>query len=302
MTICGGQVMRASSSASLTTLFAFLLLVASSHALADWKRDYARGERAIAEGNWAEAEALFRQAAREEPTPDARKRFEGVVFRDYAPQYWAGFAAWRQGACDRALTYWQDSANSAAVLSKIKDFKSQQDRGLADCQQQLAQTTAPTPTPTPTPTPPVANTPTPVATTTPVAVPPVATTTTTPPKPPVQVAQQPPPAQPTPKPTAPAADLKPAPAQLVSAAEAWLSGRYGDVLGVDASKVADGRARAHLHVLRAAARFAQSELANGSSLASAEEEVRSARRAFATISPDQAMFSPRFRAFWQKTK
>ncbi|MGQ0798893.1 MAG: hypothetical protein ACT4NL_02115 [Pseudomarimonas sp.] len=296
--------MRASGSARLATLLALLLTVVSGPALADWKRDYARGERAIADGKWAEAEALFRQAAREEPTPDVRKRFEGVVFREYAPQYWAGFAAWRQGACDRAINYWQDSANNAAVLAKIKDFKSQQDRGLADCQQQLAQTTTPTPTPTPTPAAPVATTPTPVATTTPVAVPPVATTTPAPTPTPVQVAQQPTPAPvtPTPKPTPPTADLKPAPAQLVTAADAWLSGRYGDVLGADASKVTDARARAHLHVLRAAARHAQAELASGSSLASAEEEVRAARRALATISPDQAMFSPRFRSFWQKTK
>ncbi len=287
--------MRASGSA----LLGILLALASGHALADWKRDYARGERAIADGQWAEAEALFRQAAREEPTPDARKRFEGVVFRDYAPQYWAGFAAWRQGACDRALSYWQDSANSGAVLAKIKDFKTQQDRGLADCQQQLAKTTTPTPTPTPTP---AATTPTPVATTTPVTVPPVATTVPKPTTTPVQVAQQPAPVTPTPKPTVPAADLKPAPVQLVAAAEAWLSGRYGDVLGMDPSKVADGRAKAHLHVLRAAARHAQAQIANGGSLASAEEEVRAARRALASIAPDQALFSPRFREFWKQTK
>ncbi len=295
MIICGGLVMRASGS----VLLAILLAMTSGQAMADWKRDYARGERAITDGKWAEAEALFRQAAREEPTPDARKRFEGVVFRDYAPQYWAGFAAWRQGACDRAMTYWQDSANNAAMLSKIKDFKSQQDRGLADCQQQLAQTTTPTPTPTLTP---VATPPPPVATTTPVAVPPVATTVPKPTTTPVQVAQQPPPITPTPRPTPAPADVKPAPAQLVTAVDAWLSGRYGDVLGVDPTQVADGRAKAHLHVLRAAARHAQAQIANGGSLASAEEEVRSARRALASIAPDQALFSPRFREFWKQTK
>ncbi len=268
-----------------------IVLLLSGQAHADWKRDYVRGERAIRDGNFAEAEALFRAAARDEPTPDERKRFEGVVFRDYAPQFWAGFAAWRQGACDRALEYWQDSANSAAVLSKIKDFKSQQDRGLADCRQTLAQTTKPPP--------PVATAPAPAPTQPVVTTPPIASQPP-PTKPPVVA----PPSQPavTVTPTPAPATTVPAPAQLVSAVQGWLAGRYSDVLAVQPNAISDGRARAYVHMLRAAARFAESELGTASSEKAAQDEVRAARRALSSISPDATLFSPRFRAFWQTTR
>jgi hypothetical protein len=273
-------------------MFALLL---SGSALADWKRDYARAERAFKDGNFAEAESLFRQAAREEPEPSDRKRFEGVVYRDYAPQFWAGMAAWRNGDCQTALDYWQDGANSAAVLSRIKDFKSQQDRGVSACQQQLAQT-APAPEPpavavavpsTPavgTPSPTVTPNPTPA----PISKPPVAAP---------QVAQKPPPATP-----APAAAAAAAPAALVTATQAWFGGRYAEVLRVDPATLSDARARAYLHLLRAAARHAEAQLAGTADLTPAAEEIRAARRALSSISPDAAFFSPRFRSFWQATR
>jgi hypothetical protein len=278
-------------------------LLIGGPALADWKRDYVRAERAASDGNWSEAEALFRQAARSEPTPSERKRFEGVVFRDYAPHYWAGISAWRQGACDRAIDYWQDAANSAAVLSNIKDFKAQQDRGLAECQQTLARAAAPAQ-----PTAPAAPVAAPAVATAPVSTPSVATPAPAPaqtqPSRPTQVAQQPSttPVAPAPRPTAPASDLRPAPAPLVTALQAWLAGRYSDVLAVAPDSVSDARARAHLHLLRAAARHSESELGNASSLPAAQEEVRAARRAQATLTPDAALFSPRFRTFCEQTR
>ncbi len=291
------------SRVAATACFLVAGCLISGPLLADWKRDYQRAERAARDGQWAEAEQLFRSAARDEPTPDARKRFEGVVFRDYAPHFWAGISAWRQGACDRAMDYWQDSANSPAVLANIKDFKAQQDRGIADCQRQLAATKPPAPTPTPTPTSP------PVATTTPTPKPaPPATTTTSPPasttRPPAQtttppVTQQTPPPRPTPSP----GSNRPAPPrELVSAVEAWIAGRYNDLLAINPASISDGRARAHVHMLRAAARHAEADLGNASSLQAAQDEVRSARRALASLTPDATLFSPRFRAFWQATR
>jgi hypothetical protein len=279
--------------ASRKAWVAVVALLLSGSALADWRRDYARAERAFKDGNFAEAESLFRQAAREEPEPSDRKRFEGVVYRDYAPQFWAGMAAWRKGDCETALDYWQDSANSAAVLSRIKDFKSQQDRGVSACQQQLAQSAPATAPPAvAAPSTPAVSTPppttSPAPTPAPVRKPPVAAP---------QVAQKPPPV--TPAPSAPAIA---APAALVTATQAWFGGRYADVLRVDPASLSDARARAYVHLLRAAARHAEAQLAGTADLTPAAEEIRAARRALSSISPDAAFFSPRFRSFWQATR
>lgn len=265
-----------------------LLVLLALPAAADWKRDYALGERAVRQSQWAEAERLFRQAAREEPTASERKRFEGVVFRDYAPYYWAGYAAWKQGACSRALEYWQDSANDPAVLAKIKDFKTQQDRGLAECRQQLAQATPATPPPAVASAPPQA----------PAAA-------STPPRP-ATPAVQTPVSQPTPRPAArPAASsAAAAPEALRKAVDAWLKGRYSELLRADPATLADARARAQLHLLRAAVRHAQAELSeqSASELSAAREELRAARRAQANITADAVLFPPRFRAFVQDSR
>lgn len=299
--------MRVSRGIALATL----ALLVSAPAWADWKRDYVRGERALRDQNWAEAEALFRQSAREEPTPSGRKRFEGVVFRDYAPQFWAGYAAWKQGACDRAMEYWRDSANSPTVLAEIKDFKSQQDRAMADCQTRLAQAPQrPAAEPAAPVAPPIATTLPSQPATTPATTPVQAPTTR--PAPVTQPSQQPAavataPTRPTPSTTAPApataqATAVTAPAVLTTVVEAWIAGRHADVLRTDASAIGDGRARAHVHLFRAAARHVEGELGDAASLESAREEIRLARRALATLSPDAALFSPRFRAFWQQTR
>lgn len=309
--------MRAESRLAL----ALALALASTPAFADWKRDYALGERAVRAEDWAEAEARFRQAAREEPAPSDRKRFEGVVFRDYAPQFWAGFAAWKQGECERAMDYWRDGANDPAVLAKIKDFKAQQDRAMAECSRQLAANT-PAPAPAQPPaaaTPPVADVPTPARPAQPAGTPAstgqapsqaapvaptVASTSTSRPAPqPATTAPAPTPASTgTPATAAPAASA--APALLVGTVEAWLAGRSAEVLRADPTSVADGRARAQLHLFRAAARHAEAELVEGddSRFDAAREDVRAARRALATLSPDATLFSPRFRSFWQQTR
>ena len=58
---------------------AVLLALGAGAAQADWKKDYDRGLKAIEQGQWAEAEAAFRAALADDPEPNARKRFQGVV-------------------------------------------------------------------------------------------------------------------------------------------------------------------------------------------------------------------------------
>src|SRR5688572_30820200 len=197
--------------------FAGAALLAASAAQADWKKDYDRGVKAAESGDWAEAAGAMRAALAEDAEPNARKRFQGVVYKVYVPHHYAGLAAYRQGDCRTALEFWGNAAN-ASVVSGIAALDAVQRRGVADCNAKLAATQAPPP---------------PATTTPPVATPPVATTpskpvatTTTPAKPPAATPAKPPEATPA-KPPAPAAG--PAPAALVQSLEAFLAGRYSAV-------------------------------------------------------------------------
>ena len=88
-----------------------------------------------------------------------------------------------------------------------------------------------------------------------------------------------------------------APAELRSALQSWLAGRYEEVARMQPGRALDARARSQLLLLRAAARFVQSELAgNDASLEAARADVRAARQAQA-LDPDPSLFPPRFRSF-----
>ena len=277
---------------------------------ADWKRDYDRGARAFEKQNWSEAEAAFRSALNEEPTPDARKRFQGVRTAVYVPHYYAGVAAWRQGACERAMQYWSNAA-STAVVAGITKLDAEQERGVSDCRRRLAgaspaapATTASTATSSPTATgadkppaapavvPPAAQNKPAVATPTQSAPPrtPPTTPATTPAKPPATPAG------------APASSG--APAALAAAVEHYLTGQYHTLLQLDPVSFADGRSRAQAYLLRAASRHATA-LLDGSGEAQTDaiqRDIRAARAANASLLPDAALFSPRFRALWQQTR
>jgi hypothetical protein len=309
--------MRSSSRVLLVLALASVALPAS----ADWKRDYDRGTRAFEKQNWSEAEAAFRAALSEEPVPDARKRFQGVRTAVYVPHYYAGVAAWRQGACERAMQYWSNPA-STAVVGGITKLDAEQERGVSDCRRKLASTAAPTPGATvatssaPTSASTAPSTPAPAATT---SGKPSATSTTTPASTtkPATPAQTPPaaapprttPSAPAVAPTKPVAapaqsTSSPAPAPLVAAVEQYLGGQYATLLQLDPARLSDGRSRAQAHLLRAAAHHATGVLEGSldAQLDAIRREIRSARAANASLQPDAALFSPRFRALWQQTR
>lgn len=278
------------------------LTLCAGVARADWKKDYDRGLKAIEAGQWAEAEAAFRAALADDPEPNARKRFQGVVMKVYVPHHYAGVAAWRRGDCAAALNYWSHGPTSAVVATQA-ELQAVKAKGSAECNQKLAAAAKPTaPVATaPPPTPP-ATAPKPTA---PVATAPAATTTTTPastkPSPPPTATVAAPP-KPVPTPAPPVST--PAPSALVSAVEAYLAGRYAAVAQLDPATLADGRAKAQGFLLRAASRYTLAQLADGdpAQLEQARRDVRAARSANASLSPDETAFSPRFRAFWRETR
>jgi hypothetical protein len=82
--------------------------------------------------------------------------------------------------------------------------------------------------------------------------------------------------------------------------DAYLSGRYADVIKLSAQVPPTQRLRWHMLVLRAAAAFTLAESgADDSATAIARKAVTEARASDATRKPDPDYFSPRFIAFFQ---
>src|SRR5687767_10203170 len=107
---------------------ALAALCVASAAQADWKKDYDRGVKAAEAGNWAEAESAMRAALAEDSKPEARKRFQGVVYKVYVPHHYAGLAAYRRGDCKTAMEFWDNAANRS-VVSGIAALNAAQTKG-----------------------------------------------------------------------------------------------------------------------------------------------------------------------------
>ena len=128
---------------------------------------------------------------------------------------------------------------------------------------------------------------------------------TTPPTQPPATTPAKPPEPATTKPVAPPSPAAgPAPAALVQNVQSFLEGRYAAVAASDPNGFGDARAKSHGLLLRAAARHTLAELAGGDArqLEQARADVRAARAANAALTPDEVLFSPRFRAFWSATR
>jgi hypothetical protein len=290
---------------------AALVLLLPGLASADWMSEYDRGLRALRAGNHEVAEAHFRAAIREKRDPVERQRFQGQRFDAYVPQHWAAVAASARGDCEGALDYWQQPG-VAAVLAKLPAMQAEQASGAAPCRERLAAAQPPAPTvaaATPAPEPADVGT-TPVA---PLQAPPVATAAPPRASPGAAVpsTRAVPPAAPPPATAARAAPVatRPAatatrtraPGELATAIDAWLGGRYQELAQAAPPSMADPQARAQVLLLRAAARFVLAELdGDAGAMAAVGNEVRAAKAADAALTPDPAMFPPRFRSYWQQ--
>jgi hypothetical protein len=261
-------------------------------AAANWMRDYDRGIRALRDENWTEAEQHFRAAIAARSEPALRQRFQGQRFEPYLPQHWAAMAALGRGDCEAALGYWQHGALDA-VLVQLPERQAERQQGVDRCRstQRLVQAPAAV---EPAAEPPSADT-------RPAASEPLAARSST--SPPPASTSSPAAAQ-----TATARRSEPArgaaPAALQTAVDAWLAGRYGELAQSDPSAISDDRLRSQLLLLRAAARFVRSELDgdDGNALDNVRADLSAARAANAALTPDAAMFPPRFRALWQEMR
>ena len=240
-------------------------------ALADWKQDYARGVEAAGDGRWGDTARYMQGALAGNATPEKRVRLYGQRYEVYVPQHYAGLAAWRQGDCASALRYWSQGGNPSFIQG-FPDLASVEQEGKAACSSssQVATTEKP-----------------------PVVTPPVENRTDTRPS---EVKPPPPPPPPVVEQTVQlsrdALILKP----LI---DAYLSGRYADVIKLSAKVPPTPRLRWHMLTLRAAAAFTMAESgADEGAGQIARSAVADARAADATLKPDPNYFSPRFIAFY----
>lgn len=288
-------------------------LAAAFAAHADYKRTYAEGLDAARAGDWGTVRQKMQEALAEEGTPAAKVRLYGTRFDAYVPQYYLGLAAYKQGNCAEAVSNWENAA-ARPIIAGSDVLSGVANSGLADCKTRLAATTpAPRPTPvapTPAPSPPPGTTST---TTRPVASTTSSTTSTTPPAPtpapprpttpagPATPAPAPAPAPALPKPVA----VNTAPEALSRALDAYLAGRYTEVAALDPGQFSDNRARYHALLVRAAARYTQSQIQGSSgnaAFAAAQGDIRSAKALAPGQQPDAALYSPRFITLYAQTR
>ena len=258
-------------------------LLAPAVAWADYKA-YARGQEAAEKQDWGAVETAMQEALAGNSTPKVRVKLYGQRFAPYVPHYYLGLAAYKQNDCAGAMRWFGDAA-AAAVIAQLTEFKGMADTARGDCSAKLALAAPSKPPPT--------------ATT--AAAPNAAgTSTSAPVKPPIATAPAPPLVPTKPQPSATAATSATVPAALQGALQHWLGGRYRNVVSASLAGV-QGKALAHLHLLRAASLHALSEIEAANAVAHrsrAEQEIRSARAAQPSIVPDASFYSPRFRAYF----
>jgi hypothetical protein len=275
--------MQVSSARGLLAVLALL----ATPAMADWKQDYARGLEAAKKGNWEDVDRYMKGALAGSAEPVERLRLYGQRFEVYAPQHYAGMAALRQGDCAAALRYWSQGGNESFVRG-IPELADEEQQGRAECKTRLVRQGEP-------PVQPVAQQP-------PVAKPPQPEPAPPPSRPVVVAAAPSRPAEP--PPSRPPVVERPA-ANSVSVeilrplVDAYLDGRYNDVLKLSSSVPPTSRLRWHMLTLRAAAAFNLAELSESADAARiARQAANDARKAEPGLKPDSNYFSPKFLSFY----
>ena len=256
-----------------------LLALLATPALADWKQDYARGLEAAKDGRWVDVDRHMQAALDGNAKPAERVRLYGQRYEAYVPQHYAGLAALRLGDCKKALALWSQGDNGA-VVSSVAALADEENKGRLECSSLLVRQGQPAKSDTP------ASPPAQPARTEPVPARPE-------PPPSRPIVQAPPPARPSAGESRESSSVS---AQILRPLlDAYLGGRYADVLNLSSQVPPTSRLRWHMLILRAAAAFNLSQLgqmpdADGI----ARKAVEQARETDASMKPDADYFSPKF--------
>jgi hypothetical protein len=263
----------------------------STVALADYKKSYGLGLKAVNQSNWSDAARHMREALNDRAEPQVRARLTGMEIKPYVPQLYLALALAKSGQCAEtsALLTQPGVPQTIAQLPELMTLRTQVSALCANSVVASPPVAAPkaqpatVPAPTSAPTVAVKGS---VPPKTSAAPPPVQT----PAKPPVAVNTTPPP----PKPAAPET-----PAALLSLAANFLQGNYAQVAASNPDVLPNPRAQAFALGLRAAAKLmqAQANPANAASLsASAKADLTRAKALDPQFKLNPAAFSPRIRA------
>ncbi|MEZ5461325.1 hypothetical protein [Dokdonella sp.] len=284
--------MPASRATQVAAALLTLGMLVCAPALADWKQDYARGLEAAQDGKWADVERYMQSALAGNATPAKRLRVYGQRYEIYAPQHYAGLAAQRQGDCKAALRFWSQGGNESFIQG-FPELAAEEREARLKCGSQLASQDKPATTPTTAPKPPPKAV---VDATPPVQPPPVAPPKPPPTPPPRPVAQVP--VQPSP-PSSSGSSSGVSEQILRPLVDAYLAGRYADVLKLSTKVPPSPKLRWHMLTLRAAAAYNLSQL-DGDSGATriAREAASEARKGEPGLKPDARFYSPRFLNFY----
>jgi len=278
--------------------FAALLAVPLAHA--EFQDDYAQGLKALDAARYQDARKYLERALAAQAEPVDKIILNGSVEQPYLPYHFLGIIAYKLGECDVAKAQWGNPTNRR-MIGRLNQIRQQEQRLADSCQTKVAEakkedssTTAQN-----------------------VVAPEPAVPATTMPAPAEKPAAKPAPgkervpakptepektavAKPAEKPADSAAPTERSPpARLVRAVESYLGRRYAEAAGIDPDSFSSARARFHGFLIRAASRFTLAQL-NGdkSLLAAARADAASAYKLEPDTAPDEAMYSPKFRAFY----
>lgn len=270
--------MRRSELRHVLVLFAFVAMPV----LAGWKQDYARGLEAAKDGRWEDVQRYMQSALADNAKPANRVRLYGQRFEAYAPQHYAGLAALRLGDCSKALALWSQTANKAIVGSN-SELANEESQGRVECSSRLVRQNEPPKVETRAP-PEQAPRPAPAP-------------ERAPPPPPRPVVRAPPPAPEriveTRSPSSVSTQI------LRPLVDAYLSGRYADVIKLSNQVPPTSGLRWNMLTLRAAAAYNLSQLGESRDAAGiARKAADQARSTDPSRKPDTKYFSPKFIRFY----
>jgi tetratricopeptide (TPR) repeat protein len=94
---------------------------------------YERGLKAFEAGNWAVARQMFERALRLDAKQGRRKRFQGMVFKDYLPEYYLALISVKEKRFDEAIARFKSVENAGLVKPNDREYANlAEQRSLAE--------------------------------------------------------------------------------------------------------------------------------------------------------------------------
>jgi hypothetical protein len=281
---------------------AFATGLAASAAQAEFQDDYALGLQAIDEARYQDARKYLERALAAQSEPVDKVILNGNIEQPYLPYHFLGIIAYKLGECDAAKAQWGNPTNRR-MTGRLNQIRQQEQRLADSCQPKVAAAKENS-----------TSTQTSAAPEQQAVVPPSPVPAEKAPKPAMgkerTTAKRPDSEKPGAEKTTPvekpidiaAQPERLPPPRLVRAIDNYLAGRYAEAARIEPESFPAARTRFHAYLVRAAARYTQAQL-NGDKdlLAAARADADAAHKLAPALKLDEALFSPKFRAFYAQS-